>query len=392
MWQLALGGSRAVGPSVRKLVNQTCAICNAGGRANQPRKEACRVWIRREEGASRDKFRLMRPRRAGIRTRVQGIMMMYMAWPAVQGLRRINLTAAASRSMDGWEGEHRAQQRAPREKLRSPNPGPSAMHTPARGHQIWRHPLPPQAEYRVQGATTHQADRRAHTHLGTQSHMLPGVQPRCNQRTGQYNDTQGPSLLARSIVAARSTSTNDSGSCREFLSRAPAPAQGLSSQTVEPQSDDTRPVACAPAGAACFCCLPATPPACWLRVCRSGSRCVLSAPVACRVRTQPSRLFHLPSVFPRAGRATSQRLLERERWYRSGCILLTLMQPPDCFTHTGTHTRTQAPPNLDFTRSSHKRSGQGDWPASLASVVFSNKTPRAAQPLVRSGSTTVGGR
>lgn len=108
---------------------------------------------------------------------------------------------------------------------------------------------PPSLEYPVQGATTHRGHARAHTHIISG----PGrVRPTCNQRTAPVQRHTRPIFVGRSIVAARSTSINDSGSWgREFLSRAPAPAQGSSSQTVEPQSDDTRPAASA--AARCFC-------------------------------------------------------------------------------------------------------------------------------------------
>lgn len=77
---------------------------------------------------------------------------------------------------------------------------------------------------------------------------------------------------------------------------------------------------------------------------------------------------HPLSVILRAGRATLQPLLEASDGtvppasYSPLCSRLTA-------SHTHTHTPAptpasrQASPNLDFTRSSHKRSGQRDWPA-----------------------------
>lgn len=161
--------------------------------------------------------------------------------------------------MDGGMGgrEHRAQQTAPElKKKKAPQPESWFVRYSHAGPRA-RIGTPPLLEYRVQGATTGtkatgartsaHTRTHAHTHPRTQSHMLPGCNQGATNVQAQYNDTQGPFFVARSIVAARSTSTNDSGSCREFLSRAPAPAQGSSSQTVEPQSDDTRPAASAAA-------------------------------------------------------------------------------------------------------------------------------------------------
>lgn len=110
-----------------------------------------------------------------------------------------NKPNSRSEQIDGWmEGGTQGSTKAPPPPPRkAPQPESWSIcyaHAGPRPPDM-EAPLPPQLEYRVQGATTHQADRRAHTHLGTQSHMLPGVQPTCNQRTGQYNDTQGPSLL-----------------------------------------------------------------------------------------------------------------------------------------------------------------------------------------------------
>lgn len=185
-----------------------------------------------------------------------------------------------------------------------------------------------------------------------------------------------------------------SSSFFSFLSRAPAPAQGSSSQTVEPQSDDTRPAASAPASCFCYLLVPSvTLPvlsvilSVWQSVCLV---CVCSVP---SMYTAKSSVPPPSSVFPWAGRGTTQPRLETS----DGTVPLASYSPlcsrlTASHTQAGTHTRTQAPPNLDFTRSSHKRSGQGDWPANTNRVGFSNKTPRAAQPLVRSGSTTFGGR
>lgn len=134
--------------------------------------------------------------RAGIRTRVGGIMMMHMARPAVQGRRRINLTPEASRSMDGRKGTQGTQgsTNGPRKKkkLRSPNPGSLTIATPAQRARIG---TPPLLEYRVQGATTHTeatgARTSAHTHII--SHAA-GVQPTCNQRTGPVQRHTRPFL------------------------------------------------------------------------------------------------------------------------------------------------------------------------------------------------------
>lgn len=189
------------------------------------------------------------------------MMMMYMAWPAEQGRRRINLTAEASRSMDGWvdgwmDGkgrEHRAQQTAPRKKLRSPNPCSIYYIHAGQRLRTWTPPSPWSTEYKVQPPTkslpsTTQARVLAHTHTISRP---AGVRPTCNQRTGPVQRHTRPfhccSIDCRCKIHVNK---RHSGSCREFLSRAPAPAQGSSSQTVEPQSDDTRPAASASASAA----------------------------------------------------------------------------------------------------------------------------------------------
>lgn len=146
------------------------------------------------------------------------MMMMYMAWPAEQGRRRINLTAEASRSMDGWmdgwmgrEGNTGLNKRPPEKSSAARILVTFTISTPARDCGRGRPPLPgvpstrcnhPQKAYQVQ-------HKRAHSHIRTQSHVLPGCDQRATNVQAQYNDTQGPFIVARSIVAARSTSTND---------------------------------------------------------------------------------------------------------------------------------------------------------------------------------------
>lgn len=186
---------------------------------------------------------------AGIWTRVMGVMMMmYMACSTGNSENKPN---SRSEQIDGWMGATQGSTNGPREKPKKKSSaarilGTFTISTPCRRGERGR---PPSMEYPVQGATTHRGHARTHTHIISG----PGrVRPTCNRRTAPVQRHTRPIFVGRSIVAARSTSINDSGSWgREFLSRAPAPAQGSSSQTVEPQSDDTRPAASA--AARCFC-------------------------------------------------------------------------------------------------------------------------------------------
>lgn len=112
-------------------------------------------------------------------------MMMYMARPAVQGRRRINLTAEASRSMDGWKARKGTQglnKRAPEGiKKSSAAQIPVLYYTHAGQRRQIR--TPPSWSNQVQGATTHNSlDASTRTHTYTISHPA-GVQPTCNQRT-----------------------------------------------------------------------------------------------------------------------------------------------------------------------------------------------------------------
>lgn len=109
-----------------------------------------------------------------------------------------------SEQIDGWMGgwmegkgrEHRAQQTAPRKKLRSPNPG--SIYYIHAGPETAKMDAPLSLEYRVQGATTHKKltmytqYKRAHTR--TQSHNPAGVRPTCNQRTGPVQRHTRPFL------------------------------------------------------------------------------------------------------------------------------------------------------------------------------------------------------
>lgn len=140
---------------------------------------------------------------------------------------------------------------------------------------------------------------------------------------------------------------------RVFLSRAPAAAaQGSSSQTVEPHPDDRRPdgqLLLQPAPllliVASAACRPAYP------VDQSVGLAVGLGPVcACRVPGTDAAKSCVPplssSLFPRGRQRDHTAAARGERWYCSSRILLTLMQPPDCFTHIHIHTHT-LPPNLD---------------------------------------------
>lgn len=196
---VGLAGWLAVGPSVRKLVSQTCAICNAAERTNQPRQRGMSCLNPEVERRLSRQVSTDQAEKAGIWTRVGGIMMMmYMAWPAEQGRRRINLTPEASRSMDGWmgrEGNTGLNKRPPEKSSAARILAPFTIPTPE-GLRIWTPPSPWSTEYKVQPPIKayYVQDKRAHSHTRTQSHNPAGVRPTCNQRTGPVQRHTRPIL------------------------------------------------------------------------------------------------------------------------------------------------------------------------------------------------------
>ena len=140
---------------------------------------------------------------------------------------------------------------------------------PRRG-QMARNGRPPPLEYQVQSATTHKAPRRAHNL--TFSRGATNVQPTYSPSTTAHKALEG---FCSSIDCRCKIHVNRrQWVVPRFLSRAPAPAQGSSSQTVEPQSDDTRPAASAASASASV--VVSQPVVCqsinlsvWQSVCRS---------------------------------------------------------------------------------------------------------------------------
>lgn len=246
--------------------------------------------------------------RAGIWTRVGSIMMMYMAWPAVQGRRRINLTAEASRSMDGWKGTQGLNKRPPRRAKKAPQLQPWSFYYTHAGQKLQRWTPPPlwSTEYKVQPHTKSQTS----AHTSTRAHNLTScrgatkVQPTYSPSTTTH---KALSLLLDRLTLQDPRQQTTVGRAEIFclgrlhLHRA-RPRRPLSLI-----SDDTRPAASASASAASAA-LSSQPPllliislSVWQSVCLV---CVCSVPRS----TQPSPLFHPPLAESRgqAGRPHSR--------------------------------------------------------------------------------------
>lgn len=273
--------------------------------------------------------------------------------------------------MDGKGREHRAQQTAPRKKLRSPNPG-SIYYTHAGGTTNMDAPL--SLEYRVQGATTHkslpctrQARTLAHTHTISQScRGATNVQPTYRPSTTTH---KAHSLLLDRLSLQDPRQQTTVGRAENFclgrlhLHRA-RPRRPLSLNLTthgllllllrlllllygEPGSQQASHsvISLSVWQSVCLVCV-----------------CIVPTTYTAESSVPP----HPFSVILRAGRATLQPLLEA-----SDGTVPPASYSPLCSRLTASHTHTpaptpaswQAPPNLDFTRSSHKRSGQRDWPA-----------------------------
>lgn len=230
------------------------------------------------------------------------MMMMYMAWPAEQGRRRINLTAEASRSMDGWmagwEGNTGLNKRPPEKS------------SAARILALLLYPRRPETadvdaplslEYRVQGATTHKKLTKYNTSAHTRTHALnltscrgaTNVQPTYRPSTTTH---KALSLLLDRLSLQDPRQQTTVGRAENFcLGR-------LHLHRARPR----RPLSLNLTTHGLLLLLlrlllllygePASQPVTQLLLCRSGSRSVLSESVVYRLRTQPSTLFHLPPL------------------------------------------------------------------------------------------------
>lgn len=105
--------------------------------------------------------------KAGIWTRVRGIMMMYMACSTRTSENKPN---SRSEQIDGWRdgrmdgrdtglNKRPPKKKPPRKKLRSSNPGTFTISTPGRRCECGR-PPPWSTRYTVQGVTTHKGRSR----------------------------------------------------------------------------------------------------------------------------------------------------------------------------------------------------------------------------------------